>query len=42
MARAIRLILRTILYVPLYCLGWILFGVLYVEAWLLDFISEDK
>lgn len=42
MVRAVKLVLRVILCVPLWCLGYILFGALYLEGWLIEVIWDDK
>lgn len=38
----IKTILRKTLMAPLWCIGWILFGILYVFAWIIEFIEDDK
>lgn len=37
----IKSILRTILLFPLWCIGWVLFGVLFIDGWLIDFIEGE-
>ena len=38
----IKTIIKTILLLPLWCIGWILFGVLFIDGWLIDFIEGDN
>lgn len=37
----IKAILRKILVLPLWCIGWFIFGVLYVLSWIIELIEED-
>ena len=41
MTKLIRVTIKMILLVPLYCIGWVMFGLLYLSGWLVDFIEEE-
>ena len=42
MAKLFRVTIKMILLVPLYCIGYVTFGLLYLLGWLVEFIEGEE